>query len=1010
MFLHIKLTLPEIKGRIIERERLLQLLQENHSKDMILIIADAGYGKTTLVSQWVKKYQQRSVFYSLGEEDSNFDLFLNHIIAGFEQLRPDFLKRTKELVAYNKELKNNMGMVMGTLVNELHEKAKMKYYLILDDYHAIAESSIVHAALQYFIEHLPPMIHMVIASRVLPPFPSMTKWRSKQRIFELAREDMIFTNIEIRNLIKNVYKLALSSSELARIEKYTEGWVTGIQLILQSSGLHRTAIKDTLNGYLEAHQPLFEYFADEVLSYEPQHIQEFLSQCSVLENLTPEACNIIMKKKDSRSLLQKLEQRHLFIFEVKQGEYRFHPLFRRFLNQRLMNSTEFKTLHIRAARYYRKINYYDLSIKHFLMVRQFFQAGKTMLRSIQEDTAGRISGGIDTSLLRKYLDELPHNILSKLPELMVIKGTLLRDTGAHEQAKELYSSAEIIARGENNMTAGAHSLAEKALLNWLQGKHNTALVLLQKALRTCPLSSRKMKLHILNLLGLVWQDLSDLPKAKIYLRKAKKLAADLNILYDEIILESNLATISLQEGEIKHAYAICKPLLALLGEHYYYKVGVIYANAARAALDYGDIAWAESCLQQGWSICRLYDDRVSSGTLNHCYGLLFMYQEQWHTAHAHFQEAQQVFHILRWRRMESSVLRNVGTLFRLQGKKRESLKTIEQAERLLNDPTPQKTAHAAFLLADRALLQVDQGDYAGAQKTITQCLRKARKKKWQLGEMYSLLVKALAAVYQNNTNKAKQYIDGLLSVTEEKGYHGILALELKHKPKLVGYMEKLAFSRSYLENHHITSIRPKLFVSFFGGLRLEDMDHRTIPLTWPTAKTKSLFAFLIIHRVRSLTRAQVLDALWSGMNKKKAHENMRTTAYRMRQTLKHADIHGIAADSIFTIQRGQYILLPEITIDSDIDEFIRVMKMADIAQSNAERKKAYERAITINCESFLPEIYDQWVDAQRAILHEQRCTALHQLIIIAQNEKNDTACATYCKQYLLYEQLSEEIG
>jgi LuxR family maltose regulon positive regulatory protein len=1009
MILRTKLIPPELKSKVIERDRLMQLLRDNEYKDIILIIADAGYGKTTLISQWVRASSYGNVFYALSEEDSNFDLFLNHLIAGFEQLEPDLLQRTKNLVLYNKEQKANISVVMGTLVNEIQEKARTSLYLILDDYHTIAASSIVHEALHYLIEHLPTRVHIIITSRISPRFSSLTKWRSKQRVLELKREDLVFTTDEVKELINNTYDLSLSSKELQRIEQYTEGWITGIQLILQSSGLHRMAIKDTLNGFLEAHEPLFEYFAHEVLSYEPQDIQEFLIQCSLLDTLTPEACDHVLRRTDSHRLLPELEHRHLFLTEVREKEYIFHHLFQKYLNQCLVDHEKCRRLHARAAQYYRKKKYLDLSIKHFLAAAHFLQAGRIMLRSIKEDTAGRISGGIDTTLLRKYLNEIPDDVLNKLPELLVIKGTLLRDAGAHEKAKELYSLAEKAARETNDMTTYAHSLSEKALLHWLQGKHSTALKLLQKALRTCPVSNKKMRLHVLNLLALVWQDLSDLSRAKTYLRKSRMLAQKLKIQYDQIILTSNLGTIYLQEGEIKRAYEICKPLIPQLGEQYYYKVGVIYANAARAALDYGDIAWAESCLQQGWNICRPYDDRVSSGTLNHCFGLLFMYKEQWNSAHKHFDEARNVFHMLHWRRMESSVLRNIGTLLRLQGNIQDSLKSIEQAEILLTDPVPQKTAHSAFLLADRALLEVDKGNYSRAQQTIARCLRKARSKHWRLGDMYSLFVKTLVAVHRNNENKAKILIHDILQITREYGYHGIFDLELRHQPNLVAFMKGIPVYHAYLKQHHISPQPPTIHVLFFGGLRLEHEDRKTIELNWPTEKTKSLFAFLLMNRAKQLTRSQVLDALWTGIGKKKAHENLRTTAYRMRKTLKNAPMSGIALDGIFTFEKGRYILRPNISIESDVEDFARNMKLADIGSTDKETRKTLEQAINMSRDPFLPDVYDQWVDTERALLREHRLNALRKIIIIEVRCKDHLACVEHCTQYLKLEPLCEEI-
>lgn len=1009
MVLHTKLTLPEMKGRIINRERLIGLLQKNEEKDIILIIADAGYGKTTLVNQWIRNTGYPCVFYSLNQEDSNFDLFLNHLIAGFEQCEPDFLENTRELVHLNKEIRSNTSMVMGTLVNEIQKNAKTHLYVILDDYHTIAQSSMVHHAIQYLIEHLPLKLHIVITSRVSPTLTSLTKWRSKQRIFELEREDLIFTADEVTELICDAYDLALTNKELLRIKQYTEGWITGIQLILQSSGLHRMAIKDTLNGFLEANEPLFDYFAHEVLSYESPRIQEFLVQSSLLDTLTPDTCDYLLRRSDSHRLLPDLEHRHLFLSEIQKHEYTFHHLFRKYLYARLKTYKEYKKLHVRAGKYYQRKKLFDLSIKHFLLGEQYLHAGKAMLKSIREDTAGRISGGIDTTILRAYLDELPNHVLQQLPELLVIKGTLLRDAGMHKIALELYALAEKTAQTQNDKTTCAHSISEKALLNWLQGKHTTALSLLQKALHTCPSSNKIMKLHILNLLALVWQDLSDLTRAKTYLRKSRMLAQELKIQYDQIILTSNLATIYLQEGEIKRAYEICKPLIPQLGEHYYYKVGVIYANAARAALDYGDTAWAESCLFKGWNICSPFDDRVSLATLNHCFGLLYMYKEQWESAHTHFKEARTVFNTLRWRRMESSVLRNIGTLFRLQGDMQASLKSIEQADLLLRDPIPQKTAHSAFLLADRALVYVEKGDFSRAQKTITRCLHEARRKHWRLGDMYTLLVKTLIALRGKNKRKTNTLIRDLLQITNKYGYNGILALELKHQPEVMAFMTDIPAYNAYLEKHGIDPQRSLINVIFFGGLRLEDQGQHSIRLNWPTKKTKSLFAFLVFHRAKQLTRSQVLDALWTGLDKKRAHENLRTTAYRMRQTLKNVNMPNIALDTMFTCQKGRYMLVPNITIESDIDDFTRILKLADIAPTDRETKQALEQAIDMSRDSFLPDIYDEWVDNERSRLREQRLIALRRIIAIESRFKDHKACAEHCKQYLVIEPLSEEI-
>jgi DNA-binding SARP family transcriptional activator len=276
--------------------------------------------------------------------------------------------------------------------------------------------------------------------------------------------------------------------------------------------------------------------------------------------------------------------------------------------------------------------------------------------------------------------------------------------------------------------------------------------------------------------------------------------------------------------------------------------------------------------------------------------------------------------------------------------------------------------------------------------------------------MYHALVKTLLALSHNDEKTAKKHAGLMIRATKKKGYHGILLTELKHRPELMAFARKIPAFRSYLDERRVTHERSKVWVTFFGGLRVDDGDHQSINLEWPTGKTKSLFAFLVFNRSVNLTRMQVLDALWSGLNKKKAHENLRTTAYRVRQTLKSANMQGVKQEAIFTHQRGRYILFPDLEIESDVDDFNRHLKLADIARSPEEKKRALSRALDISRASFLPDIYDQWIDTQRSVFREQRLAALREIIAIASGQKDDLACIDHCRRYLAIEPMSEEIA
>lgn len=217
---------------------------------------------------------------------------------GIERIKPILCSRSKGLLEQGGEVGRNYELLFGTLINELVEKRKEELFFILDDYHALPLDSLVHQALDYFIDNLPDVVHVVIASRTIPPLPSLSKWRAKENLFEISREELKFTDDEMKTLLCEVYKTSLTEEELKLVSEKTEGWITGIRLILQSVGKEGKSIKDTLNSYLETNQPLFEYFANEILANETLEVQDFLRKCSILDIITAEACDEIFRIKN----------------------------------------------------------------------------------------------------------------------------------------------------------------------------------------------------------------------------------------------------------------------------------------------------------------------------------------------------------------------------------------------------------------------------------------------------------------------------------------------------------------------------------------------------------------------------------------------------------------------------------------------------------------------------------------------------------------------------------------
>jgi len=223
---------------------------------------------------------------------------------------------------------------------------------------------------------LPDNVRVLIASRTVPALGSLAKWRSKQSLFELSRKELTFSQNEIKALLSEVYRVMLSDDELRRVSEYTEGWVTGIQLIVQSAGKDRKTVKETLNGYVAQSQPLFDYFANEILIGESPRVGDFLKYSAILEVMTPDACNAVLGMKNSVRLLRDLEHRNLFMSTVGKEEYKYHQLFRHFLLDRIDNERLQKSLNLKAARYYKQKGQIEQAIQHYLAVENYPWAGK----------------------------------------------------------------------------------------------------------------------------------------------------------------------------------------------------------------------------------------------------------------------------------------------------------------------------------------------------------------------------------------------------------------------------------------------------------------------------------------------------------------------------------------------------------------------------------------------------------------------------------------------------------
>ena len=406
--------------------------------------APAGFGKTTLVSDWLRKTELPAAWLSLDEGDNDLGRFLIHFIAALQQVDPNIGQMMQSTLqstpVANATAIPPIESLMTVLINEIMAlpidlstpSAGQALTLILDDYHVI-DAQPIHQALTFLLNHLPPRLHLVITSRADPPLP-LSRLRGQGRLTELRADDLRFTLDEAATFLNEVMGLNLSSDDVQALETRTEGWITGLQLAaiaLQSPRLpqsplsmqRRDDVAGFINSFTGSHRYILDYLADEVLNRRPEGTKRFLLQTSILNRLSGPLCDAVCsvgtatEQSNSRSILETLEAANLFIVPLDDERrwYRYHHLFAGLLRHHLAQEVGTQgviALHQCACDWYEQNGFAEEALRHSLAAENFDQA----THLVKQNFWPLLKNGQARTILG-WLKTLPVELVSSRPRL-----------------------------------------------------------------------------------------------------------------------------------------------------------------------------------------------------------------------------------------------------------------------------------------------------------------------------------------------------------------------------------------------------------------------------------------------------------------------------------------------------------------------------------------------------------------------------------------------------------------
>lgn len=458
-----KLYIPPPRPKVVLRPHLLERLNDGLRQDpgsgrkLTLISAPAGFGKTTLVSEWVAGCERRAAWLSLDEGDNDPTRFLAYLVAALRTIVADIGEGVLS-VLQSPQLPP-LESILTPLLNEI-TTIPDGFVLVLDDYHVINTNSVgastsVDHALTFLLDHLPPQMHVVIVTREDPNLP-LARLRARGQLTELRVTDLRFTPSEAAEFLNQIMGLALSAEDIAVLETRTEGWIVGLHLaaLALQGTISIQGHKDT-NSFIKSfsgrHHFVLDYLVEEVLHQQPESVQTFLLQTSILDRLCGPLCDAVLldTSASGQETLEYIEQNNLFLVPLDNERrwYRYHHLFSDLLRQRLYQSTNSSVvaqekmsvaeLHTRASEWYEHNGLEIEAFEHAAAANDI----EHVERLVEGDGVPLHFRGAGMYVLH-WLEALPKTELNARPSLWVMYASTLMFVGQHTAVEEKLQAAE----------------------------------------------------------------------------------------------------------------------------------------------------------------------------------------------------------------------------------------------------------------------------------------------------------------------------------------------------------------------------------------------------------------------------------------------------------------------------------------------------------------------------------------------------------------------------------------
>ena len=611
--LETKFHIPIWHSDGLIRPRLLDQLETGltEQRKLTLIAAPAGYGKTSLITSWLRSFtgSTRKIWLSLEKNDNDPARFLSYWAAAWNHIIDFDLENV--LVLLDAPQLPPFQSILDEIINAL-ARLKGPTILVLDDYHIIT-NPLIHEILEYFLERQPHQAHLVITTRSDPPLP-LARLRARGQMVEIRASDLRFTEDEASHFFNQSMHLALKDEEVQSLEMRTEGWAVGLQL----AALALKNLPDPqrfVENFRGSHRYVLDYLAEEVIRQQRDELREFLIQTSILERFNADACEAITGHPDSQALLSELERANLFLISLDDERvwYRYHHLFADFLRTEL-SKTRTEELYKKAALWSEQKNLLSEAVQYAITSGDLELLADIVDRGLKKDI--NWSGG-NLTLYETWLDALHPQAFQSRPELSLNASHILYLLGRFDSAEKQVDLAEQTLHDLPSSPEKEQMLAMASLyrgvLAAVQGDTDQAIEKITFARERLPQENYLQHARGLFSLGLAYQLSGQFALAVENYLKSSQKAQSAGVLYLAIHALGAAAEVQISQGQLTQAEQTCHQAIQIAGGKQLPPLGLVESILGRIALERNDLAAAEEFLQNGIALSRrggLIDDII----------------------------------------------------------------------------------------------------------------------------------------------------------------------------------------------------------------------------------------------------------------------------------------------------------------------------------------------------------------------------------------------------------------